>query len=117
MTPASILKSKTDKFRLIFVSQKLEYPKSMLDDLVIISIDDDKCRREKERIILKRMKGNCNSNAEKMQNDLEFIDACFEGNYELVKQSLNTGGLNANTKDFSDNTALMQAALKGHYKI
>lgn len=66
---------------------------------------------------MKRLKGICGKNVKLIQTELDFIDACFDGKYEEVKKMLGKSGLSANTKDFNDNTALMEAALKGNLKI
>ena len=49
--------SKNDNFRIVFVSQKLEYPKVMLDTCILVSIDEVKMKQEEERIKLKWFKG------------------------------------------------------------
>ena len=75
MDPSSVVKSKHDNFRLIFVSSKLEYPRSMLDDCILVSIDEDKCRKEKELTRLKRIKGVYKKSPKRIQKELDFLDA------------------------------------------
>lgn len=105
---------KNDNFRLLFVSQKLEYTKPMLDTCILVSVDEDRMRKEEQRIKLRRR----NQRSEKVvQKELEFIEACFEGNLDKVTSMLGKYPVSANSNDLHGNTALMEAALKGHVEI
>ncbi|CAI2386120.1 unnamed protein product [Moneuplotes crassus] len=106
-----------ENFRLIFVSSKLEYPKSMLENCILIGIEEEKLLMEKELTKFKRVRGVNKKDPARMQMENEFVEACFEGNLDKVKEMLKTPWVNANTKDLNLNTCLMQAALKGHLNV
>ena len=55
--------------------------------------------------------------AENLQQKLEFVEAWFDGNIDKVAKMMDGKGFSANTKDLHGNTALMEAALMGRYKI
>jgi hypothetical protein len=111
-----VTKSLNGNFRLIFVSTKLEYPKMLLSEWILISVDEETWKLENEIQKYRRIKGLFKKNPKKLQQEHKFIEACFEGDYDTITVFLQQFGLNANTTDLNGNTALMQAALKGHLK-
>ena len=52
-----------------------------------------------------------------LQNDIQFVEACFEGDIDKVKEMMQEHPVGANSRDLHDNTALMEASLKGHTEI
>jgi ankyrin repeat protein len=108
---------KNDNFRIIFVSQKLEYPKVMLDTCILVSIDEEKMKIEEDRIKLKWIRGKRKKQPEMFQKELGFVEAWFDGDFEKFKELLHKYPMSANTWDLHENTALMEAALKGHVEI
>lgn len=89
----------------------------MLDNLILVSIDEDKLKIEEDQIKLKWIKGKRKNQAKIIQKELEFIEACFDGDAQKVKEFLKKNPVSANTCDLHDNTALMEASLKGHVEV
>lgn len=108
---------KSANFRLIIVFQRLELSKQILDKCVLVSVDEEKIERESNKIMLQIFNRPNPKLAEHLQQRLDFIEACFEGDYDKVKSMLDGKDFTADTHDLNGNTALMEAALKGWYKI
>lgn len=68
----------------------------MLDMCQLVSVDEDIMKKEEERIKLRRFKANKKS-AKIIQKELEFIEACFNGNIEKVKDMMTKDPVSANS--------------------
>lgn len=69
----------------------------MLDNCILVSIDEEKLKKEEDRIKLKWIKRKGKKQAKKLQIDLEFTEACFEGDQKKVEEYMKKYPVSANT--------------------
>ena len=102
-------------FRIIIIWRSKEVDPIVFQKFCVISVDADKYKAEQEEEIMTKRIGS-KKDPRVIIREHKFIEACFEGDLNLVKDYL-YNGVDPNCVNEHQNTGLMEAALNGQLEV